>query len=530
VTGLEAGRVAAPGFLRPDVAARDEAGKAVGAFRWAALLVVVATVTAVAVWVVSPRFAIDSPSLIDDWSAISASGDQLRTIAHLDSPEQQRFRPGWIAWNYVQWHTFDAPEGLVGPNAWNVLRLLVLVAGLSLLALLAMPAARTRREALLQAALAGTPALLLVTAPKLAFDFARFGPQEPLLVGGMALGGSLLVLAAQQLLDGTRPVRRAVVTALLIAGSLLWIVGAYQKEVSLAALPLLAAVVIAGRGRLRSWNGLARARTRLLVLVGVVFVAPLAHVAVESARITLRGDLVYDAKVDRGRGLAQGVEVLYGWARDTLPRQWELLVVLALVLTVAAALIRRKVDVVAVGVLGSAGLAFVLAGQSGVVATRYLIPVLALLVLVLPLALARFTPVVQLAGLLAVLVTLMPLPEAHTNVAGWADGEIARGRIVREVAAARASGCVVAAAGLDEEEARALPVLMDLRPNTATDRCADGRVLLVAGPLAGGEALVRACDPATLEPVIDGIGAMLYRCGRLRESASARELVERRQL
>jgi hypothetical protein len=55
-------------------------------------------------------------------------------------------------------------------------------------------------------------------------------------------------------------------------------------------------------------------------------------------------------------------------------------------------------------------------------------------------------------------------------------------------------------------------------------------VLLVAGPLTGGEALVRACDPATLEPVLDGIGAMLYRCGRLRESASARELVERRQL
>lgn len=530
MTGLESGRVATPGFLRPEVDARDVADEAVGALRWVALLVVVAAVTAVAVWVVSPRFAIDGPSLIDDWSAIATSGDQLKTIAHLGSPEAQRFRPGWIAWNYVQWHTFDAPTGLVGPNAWNLLRLLVLVAGLSLLALLAMPAARTRREASLQASLAGIPALLLVTAPKLAFDFARFGPQEPLLVGGMALGGSLLVLAAQRLLEGAKPLRPAGLSALLVAGSLFWIFGAYQKEVSLAALPLLAAVVVAGRGRLRGWRGLARARRRLLVLVGIVFVVPLAHVALESARITLRGDLVYDAKVDSGRGLVQGVDVLYGWARDTLPRQWELLVVLALVLTIAAALVRRKVDVVAIGVLGSAGLAFVLAGQSGVVATRYLIPVLALLVLALPLALARFSPVVQLAGLLAVLATVAPVPEAHRNVAGWADGEIARDRIVREAAAARASGCVVAAAGLDEEEARALPVLMDLRAHTATGACADRRVLLVAGPLDGGEALVRACDPATLEPVVDGIGAMLYRCGRLRESAAAQRLVENRRL
>ncbi len=530
MTGIEAGRIAAPGLLRPDVAARDEADQAVGAFRWVALLAVVVAVTTVAVGVVSPRFAIDGPSLIDDWSAISSSGDQLKEIAQLGNPEAQRFRPGWIAWNYVQWHTFDAPEGLVGPNVWNVVRLLVFVAGLSLLTLLAMPPARRRREAVLQAGLAGIPALLLVTEPKFAFDFARFGPQEPLLVGGMALGGSLLVLAAQQLLDGTRPVRRAGLTALLVAGALLWIVGVYQKEVSLAAIPLLAAVAVAGRGRLRSWHGLAGARRRLLVAVGLVLVVPLAHVAFESARITLGGDLVYDAKVDRGRGLAGGVQGLYDWAHAALPQHWELVVVGALVLTVGAAVVRRTVDLVAIGVLGSAGLALVLAGQSGVVATRYLIPVLALLAVALSLALARFTPVVQLVGLLAVLVTLAPVPQAHRNVAGWADGEIARDSLVREIAAARASGCVVAAAGLAEEEAQALPVLVDLRARAATGTCADGRALLVAGPLDGGAALLRACDPATLAPVLDGIDATLYRCGRLRESASARTLVERRRL
>ena len=81
----------------------------------------------------------------------------------------------------------------------------MLVAGLSLMTALAMPSPGSRWEAVLQAGLAGVPALLVVTAPKFAVDLARFGPQEPLLLGGMALGGSLLVLAARELLDAGAP-------------------------------------------------------------------------------------------------------------------------------------------------------------------------------------------------------------------------------------------------------------------------------------------------------------------------------------
>ena len=75
---------------------------------------------------ISPRFAIDGPSLVDDWSAIIRSPDQLRCRLRVSTiPETDRFRPGWIVWNYLQWHTLDAPESLVGPNVWNVGRVLV---------------------------------------------------------------------------------------------------------------------------------------------------------------------------------------------------------------------------------------------------------------------------------------------------------------------------------------------------------------------------------------------------------------------
>jgi len=49
-------------------------------------------VSVFAVWIVSPRFAIDGHSLVDDWSAISRSPDQLEALTRLENPEAERFR------------------------------------------------------------------------------------------------------------------------------------------------------------------------------------------------------------------------------------------------------------------------------------------------------------------------------------------------------------------------------------------------------------------------------------------------------
>jgi len=294
--------------------------------RWWALLVVVAVLTALAVWFISPRFAIDTPSLVDDWSAIADSGGQLADVVRLANPEEQRFRPGWILWNYLQWHTLDAPEGMVGPNLWGVLRLLVLVAGLSLATLLMLPPPRGRWHGVLQACLAGLPALLVVTVPKFARDLAAFGPQEPLLVGALALGGSLLVLAARPILDLERPLNRWRVAALGAVGSILWIVGAYQKETSLAVLPLVAAVLFVARGRLASWHQLGAGRRAALAAMGAAVVLPFVHILVESVRIVLSGDLVYDAEVEGGLGAARGLGDLYDWAHEALPGTWRLFI------------------------------------------------------------------------------------------------------------------------------------------------------------------------------------------------------------
>ena len=474
------------------------------------LVLVVLLVTGVSVWVTSPRFALETPSLVDDWWAISRAPDRLGDVFRLSNPEEQRFRPGWIVWGYLQWNTLDAPRGDIGPNLWNVLRILILVAGLTLLTALALPAARSRAESVLHAALAGAPALLVATVPKFAADLARFGPQEPLLLGGMALGGSLLVLAGRQLLDGARG---ALVAAPAIVGAALWVLGSYYKESSLAVLPLIAAVLYVGRDRLRGWRALSTGRRVALAALGAVVFLPLLHVAIESARIAARGDLVYDAEVDAGQGIVRGLEELYDWAHEAVPWKARLFVVGALVAFALASVVRRRLDPIALGVLAAAALTLVFAAQSGAVATRYYLPAFGLAAVAFSLSVARLPLALQAAGLLAILYVLLPPPGARDEVRRWVDGEEARGRAVRQLAVLEGSGCTVQKVGLLEEAADALPVLVEVEGAHGREaRCA-GRTYFVVGPQADRDTFASTCQPDTLVLVRQADEAFgLFRC------------------
>jgi hypothetical protein len=486
------------------------------ALRWISLLVVVAFVSSVGLWAISPRFEIDTPSLVDDWSGVSRSPDQLPEIARFANPEQQRFRPGWILWNYLQWHTLDAPDGRVGPNAWNAARLVVLVAGLSVLTALALPRPRRPREALLQAGLAGIPPLLVVSAPSFGIDLARFGPQEPLLVGGMALGGSLLVVASRSLLDSTRPLTAGVAVA-AVSGTVLWVVGAYHKETSLAALPMIVAVAVAGRSRLARWRELGTRRRAALTALSAVVVLPLLHVAVESARIVLRGDHVYGEEVDGGLGTAARFVDLVAALDDVLPPYWRLCALAAVVLTVLISVVRRRVDVLAVGALSSSALVLLLAGQSGDIHTRYYIPAFALAVVPLSLSLARLPQLVQLVVVVVAVVALVPPTTTRGDVRVWTYGELLEAKVVREVAGLVSTRCVVAVAGLDVEREQALPVVVAMVDPPSASRCTGRETYLVAGSAPAGRALLRACAPGNLALVLQRFGVIdLYRCDALR--------------
>jgi hypothetical protein len=478
------------------------------------VVVVIAVVSSVAVWAISPRFEIDSPSLVDDWAAIARSPAQFSDVARLANPEEQRFRPGWIVWNYLQWHTLDAPQDMVGPNLWNLVRIVILVSGLVLLTVLAMRPPRSRREAVLQGGLAGIPALLVVTAPKFGVDLARFGPQEPLLVGGMTLGGSLVVVAARSLLDAARPSIGWSTATLAIAGSALWVLGAYNKETSLAALPMIVAVLYVGRARIGGWNRLTTGRRVVVGALSAVIVLPFVHIAIESVRIMLRGNLAYEAEVDGGLGATVGFIDLLDAASDVLPPYWQMCALAAVVLTAGVAVARRKLDVLALGALSTGLLALLLAGQSGVVATRYFIPAFALLVVPLALGLARLPYLGQLVVLVVALVALVPPTSTREEVRVWANGERREAELVEAVAELVSAGCVVSVAGLDEEREQALPVVVGVQRRSTSGRCDASETYLVAGGGTEGRALKRACSPGALDLILDRF-AHVYRCTRL---------------
>jgi hypothetical protein len=467
---------------------------------------------------VSPRFAIDGPSLVDDWSAISRSSDQLAALLRLENPEPDRFRPSWIAWNYVQWHTFDAPGGLAGPNAWNIFRLLVFVVGMTLMTALLLPRARDLRPSLVHASLAVLPAFTVLAVPKFARDFAWFGPQEPLLLGGLALGGSLLWMAGSAML-AEAPVGRLATAALAVTGSVFWLLGVYQKELALCAIPLIAAALFAARDRLARWRVLPSARRYALVAIGAVVVLPLAHVAVEVIRITLRGDLVYGAEVDGGAGIWRGLEILYDWASEAMPQTARDLMLVTVALVVVASVVRRRVDVLAVGALASGLLAIVFAAQSGVAVSRYYIPLLALFVVAASVSLARLPDLVAAAGVLVVLFAFLPPTETRAEVRRWSDEEQQHVEIVKLVADLERSGCVVAADGLDLETSLALPRLTGLERALPEAACSAEAYLVL--PPYGAEtlALAKACQGGGLEPVLVGRLLGVFACTRLADGA-----------
>ena len=97
------------GDVRPDrIAVRDAVS-----LQRLALVAVIVVLSAFTAWLISPRFAIDSPSLVDDWSAIAKAPDQVRELIRLENSfaEHMRTNP-FSSWGSVEMAN-DAMENAV---------------------------------------------------------------------------------------------------------------------------------------------------------------------------------------------------------------------------------------------------------------------------------------------------------------------------------------------------------------------------------------------------------------------------------
>ena len=473
-----------------------------------------AVVSAVGAWIVSPRFSLGIPSLTDDWSAIRDAGAWISDYLHLDDPEPQRFRPGWVVWNYLQWHTLGAPAHMLGPNIWNVARLAVLAAGVSLVTLLLIrppPGGWPGRA--LQAALVALPALLIVTTPGIAEDLARFAPQEPALLGSMLLGGSLLFLAARALVRGMPS--WPIAGLLAAAGAVLWIFGAYQKETSICAVVLLAALRIANPSWWRRVRALELRRRLAVWSLAAVTILPLAHVALMSLLIERRGALRY-GETPQDWGYLHRTWHLVDEAPSALRSiTAPLLVVVAVVGVAVTVAVRRRADWIPIGLVATAAGTIVMSAQAGAVPSRYYLPTLALSFMTLSVLASRLALRYQAVWvLLAGAAVLAYAGPARSRVEKWAEYERAGARIVSEATRLEETGCPVALEGLYDEHMIALPYLVSLR-TSGTGSCRDGSAYLVLGLADSGARVEQACTGAS-KPFVWTSVATVYRCDSLR--------------
>nr|MBA2293879.1 hypothetical protein [Actinomycetota bacterium] len=461
------------------------------------LIVCAAIAGAIAFAAIEPRLHSSFPSPIDDWSAIRDAPRQLREVARLGNPEEQRYRPGFVVWNALQWHTLDAPRGFVGPQVWGMLRFAILIVGVALLtAVVVAPQGlgslwRDPGRLLV----VGVP-VAAVTAPSLAIDLARYGPQEPLLVGCLALGAVLLLPAIDALL-GSRAVGARHVAA-FPAGLVLWAFGVLQKETSLCVLLLAPFLLPAVRAQRSRWLDLDRRRRGGVIALAVAILLPFVPMLVRTAQLALAEERLYGefaaAKPFADR-LSDQVTRISEVMHSHLPGT---IVVVAIVLVTVAAW-RRGIDWLSVGLLVS-GFAFaVFAAEAGVVASRYYLPTIVLAALALArAAVALGASTVTLAG--ATLVTLGALQaiDARGYVEEWVATEQAREVLVREAAARVAGGCDVRYTGLNVELVEAVPVLVPLAAETPRD-CGEGeRFVVVIDP--GGPGTESPPDDPILAP------------------------------
>jgi hypothetical protein len=485
-----------------------------------------------AVYVISPRFgSLTIPSLVDDWTQLYNSPTALHQLEHFSyhpaTYDPLRYRPAfWGIWSYLQWHTLGAPRSMRGPNIWNLVRIGTLALALSSLAAAAIrPRRRLELRPLWFGLLAALPGVLLFSTPAFAVDLAHFGPQEPLLIAALALGGLALLTAVRMLLEHTAHVAFAAFVGLV--GLLLWAFGVYMKEAAVCVFVLAPFVVLELRARWRPRRP-SRARLGIAVALGVMALVPLVHLTVELIQIARGPKLVYGTVPPHGLGAWvtrirtsiehqwNGIPGVFGQAL------WQGLAMALPPLLLAVWLRLRSPQWLALGMLLFGWTVLVFQGLPLVVISRYYMPVFAAFAIVLVVLLAEL-PVALRAAVLAgvAAIALQGVASSRSLVRKWVASEKAGQLLVQATAELNPRHCPVYYTNFDPERHASLPVLLaTLYPDNVTTCLGPRAYLVVDGGLgtAMGEAIVAACAPPGWHAVFQAGLGTLYSCERLQNA------------
>jgi hypothetical protein len=409
----------------------------------------------IGVWVISPRFSITGPSLIDDWKALVSTPAEIHHLRFSYHIDEARFRPAWVIWNWVQWRTPGAPSGMLGPNLLGVARLALLVAGMVMFAWLVVR--RNGRSRLEQAIFCSLPALIVITVPAFAEDLARFGPEEPALVGGMMLGGAAMYIGGREL---AREPAHSLIRAycLTVAGFAVWCYGVFQKETSVCVLLGLALGIPLVRDlRPRLSARQIRVGATLIAIASV----PILVVLVEVARIIQAGPLAYGAHVETGTGALSAFSDALRMMHSETHSRLGFVLLIAAAAALAVSVFRRQPDWVQLMLLIVALASLEMTAQTEVFASRYYLPLIALLAIGATRAVSSL-PFSYARAIVAATTILIAVSAggAHSNVSSWASGDQLGDDLVATVRADTHEGCHLTVSGVDPERTQAIAALV----------------------------------------------------------------------
>ncbi len=411
---------------------------------------------ALATWILSPRFGLSSPAPIDDWEPASlpqpSLGDLLRPFVE---PGVQRFYPGWTFSQDVMWHTLGAPQ-MTGPNFWNLVRLALFVAAVGLVPTLLARTGRAFLQPPTLFLLSAVPAALILgtgsTGFGVALDFARLGPQEPMLVGATVCGGALVFVGVHRIFTDQR--RKSGIAAVAI-GWPLFVLGAFQKETGVAYLVLvvfaclaLAQLRLDQRGA-RRWRE-ARRDAGMLAAVGALLLIPLLWETYRVAGVGGEGANFYgngtphslSGWIDR---LHYALSLQWGSFTGVVGTPvWRAPAVGLPLLVVGVWLDRRRAPWLAIGFLLTGWLMLIIEGVPGILVSRYYIPTIAMFTIAAVLGLAAARTWLRVAALAAALVLVVTgVSTSHGNIQLWASDQEASSTFVARLAGLEERGCTI---------------------------------------------------------------------------------------
>ena len=198
---------------------------------------------AVIVGIFAPRFGVGSPSLIDDWFALTYAPTAAHQLlhGHYDAGVVDyggRYRPAYQLLSYAQW-LFGSRRSTLAPTIFGLARLIFFAGAVATVTATMLRGAASRTWLIVAASI--TPAIVIAT-PGLSYNFVRFGVAEPTSFAAVAIGLAGLTAAVRRVVRAPQRVDLRRIAPTFTAGYAIYAFGAYMSEAIVAVVLFLPAL------------------------------------------------------------------------------------------------------------------------------------------------------------------------------------------------------------------------------------------------------------------------------------------------